>query len=197
MVEPLANGVHLFNLIRRHQFGSLAIFGAGTQGILMLALARLLGYRRIAVVDTNPARLEVARKFGAEMRLNPAETEAPAAICDWTGGLGADIGIDAAGVTAVRRALVHTVRKGCEVMLLGLHDNTSDLDFSLVVRKELRLQGSYAYTPADFQTSKRLIEDGDIDIQPWTRTRPLEEGQSAFDLLTTDPGDVLKIVLTP
>ena len=41
MVEPLANGIHLFNLIERHQFGTLAIYGAGTQGILMLALAQL------------------------------------------------------------------------------------------------------------------------------------------------------------
>ena len=51
MIEPLANGVRLFNQISRHQFGNLAVFGAGTQGSLIVSLARLLGYREIAVVD--------------------------------------------------------------------------------------------------------------------------------------------------
>src|SRR5207253_1624634 len=71
MIEPLANGVHLFTLIGKHNFGSLAIYGAGTQGILMLSLARLLGYRDIAVVDTNPARLRVAETLGTALTLDP------------------------------------------------------------------------------------------------------------------------------
>jgi 2-desacetyl-2-hydroxyethyl bacteriochlorophyllide A dehydrogenase len=197
MIEPLANGVHLFGLIRQHNFGSLAIYGAGTQGILMLALARLLGYREIAIVDTNPARLAVAEEFGADLRINPKETDPAKTIREWTGGRGVDVGIDAAGITSVRQNLVHATRKGGEIMILGLHDVMSDLDFSLIVRNELRVQGSYAFTPADFATSKRLIENGDISILPWTHTRPLEEGQAAFDLLTTNPGDTLKILLKP
>jgi len=197
LIEPLANGVHLFSLIEKHVFGTLAIYGAGTQGILMLALARLLGYRDIAVVDTNPARLTVAEKFGAARCLNPKDGDPAAAVLEWTGGRGVDIGIDAVGITAVRQNLIHVVRKGGEIMLLGLHDRMSDIDFSLVVRGEQRLQGSFAYTPADFQTSKRLLENGEVSIEPWTQMRPLEEGQAAFDLLVTDPGDTLKIVLKP
>jgi 2-desacetyl-2-hydroxyethyl bacteriochlorophyllide A dehydrogenase len=197
MVEPLANGVHLFSLIRKHNFGTLAIFGAGTQGILMLQLARLLGYRDIAIVDTNPARLAIAERFGAPLRLNPKDGSPVSAIRDWSGGRGADIGIDAVGSPATRQALIESVRKGGEIMLLGLHDRTSEVDFALVVRNELRLQGSFTYTPANFQTSKRLLENGDISIEPWTQTRPLEEGQAAFDLLASDPGDTLKVVLKP
>jgi 2-desacetyl-2-hydroxyethyl bacteriochlorophyllide A dehydrogenase len=197
MVEPLANGVHLFNLINRHCFGTLAIYGAGTQGILMLQLARLLGYREIVLVDTNEARLEVARKVGATLCLNPKEGSASAAIREWTNGRGVDIGIDAVGITATRADLVLATRKGGEIMLLGLHDVSSAVDFSLIVRNEQRLQGSFAYTAADFAVSKRLIEKGAISLLDYTRVRPLEEGQAAFDLLCSDPGDTLKIVLTP
>lgn len=197
MVEPLANGVHLFNLIRRHQFGTLAIYGAGTQGILMLALARLLGYREIAIVDTNAARLAVATQFGAKLILDARDGDPAAAIVEWTNGRGVDIGIDAVGVTAVRQSLVHSTRKGGEIMILGLHDSMSDLDFTLIVRNELRVQGSFAFTAQDFATSKRLIENQDVCILPWTVNRPLEEGQAAFDMLTTDPGDTLKVILRP
>ena len=197
MVEPLANGVHLFNLIQRHQFGTLAIYGAGTQGILMLALARLLGYREIAIVDTNAARLAVAERNGAKLVLNARETDPKAAIMEWTEGRGVDIGIDAAGVTSVRQSLVHATRKGGEIMILGLHDAMSDLDFTLIVRNELRVQGSFAFTAADFATSKHLIENGDVSILPYTVSRPLEEGQAAFEMLTTEPGDTLKVILQP
>lgn len=196
MVEPLANGVHLFNLIRRHQFGSLAIFGAGTQGILMLALARLHGYRNVIAVDTSAERLAIAQELGALHCLNPTDGDPVKSIVSLTRG-GADICIDAVGATAVRAAAIAATRKGGELMFLGLHDTVSALDINLVVRKQLKLQGSFAYTAADFQTSKRLVESGDVSIERWTETRPLEAGHAAFDQLTSRPGSTLKIVLRP
>lgn len=196
MIEPLANGVRLFRLISQHNFGTLALFGAGTQGCLMLALARLLGYRDIAIVDVNPQRLEVARQLGAKHLINARETDPATAIRAAFGGLGADITIDAHGDESVRRACVAATRKGGEILLLGLHEVQSAIDFTAVVRNELRLQGSFSYTPADFARSKRLIENRDVDLSAWTITRPLEEGQAAFDLLATDPGATMKIILT-
>ena len=57
--------------------------------------------------------------------------------------------------------------------------------------------GGRPYTRADFETSKRLLEEDQISIRPWTVARPLEEGQAAFDMLVSDPGDTLKIILNP
>ncbi len=196
MIEPLANGVHLFNLITRHSFGTLAVIGAGTQGGLMISLARLLGYREIAVVDINAQRLEVAGKLGAKYRINARETDATSAIRDLFGGVGADIVIDAHGAQAARETCVNAVKKGGEILLLGLHEAQSAINFATVVRNELRLQGSFAYTAADFARSKQLIEEADVDLSAWTEALPLEAGQAAFDKLTTDPGPTLKILLT-
>jgi len=197
MIEPLANGVHLFTLISANCPGTLAIFGAGTQGCLMLSLARMLGYRDIAVVDLNEARLEVASRLGARWTIDASKSDAVAAIRSLFEGDGADVVIDAHGNEAVRAACVAAARKGGEVMLLGLHTVNSSIDFAAVVRNELRLQGSYAFTAADFARSKALIESGDIDLSNWTETLPLEEGDAAFRRLTTDPGATMKIVLTP
>ncbi len=196
LIEPLANAIHLFGLIRRHNFGTLALFGAGTLGSLMLSLARLLGYREIAIVDVNPQRLEVARSLGAKYLINAKETEPSAAIRAAFDGLGADIVIEAHGTQATRAACVGAARKGGEIMLLGLHEVNSSLDFAAIVRNELRLQGSFTYSAADFAQAKALIENGDIDLSQWTETLPLEQGQAAFDKLTTDPGPTLKIMLT-
>lgn len=196
MIEPMANGVHLFNLISAHRFGTMAIFGAGTQGCLMLSLARLLGYRDIAVVDLNAARLEVASQLGARWLVDASKVDAAAEIINLFDGKGAEIVIDAHGNQPVRKACVAAARKGGEILLLGLHEVSSAIDFAAVVRNELRLQGSYAFTAADFARSKTLIESGDIDLSAWTEMLPLEEGDAAFHRLTTDPGSTMKIVLT-
>jgi 2-desacetyl-2-hydroxyethyl bacteriochlorophyllide A dehydrogenase len=196
MIEPLANGVHLFRLVSQHNFGTLALIGAGTQGCLLLALARLLGYREIAIVDVNPQRLDVAKRLGARYSINARETEVAPTIREAFGGAGADIVIDAHGSQQARETCVQAVKKGGEILLLGLHEVHSTLDFTAVVRNELRLQGSFAYTAPDFAQSLRLIENGDVDISEWTEAQPLEEGQAAFDKLTTDPGPTLKIMLT-
>ena len=197
MIEPLANGVHLFNLIGRHQFGTLAIFGAGTQGSLLVSLARMLGYRDIAIVDVNPQRLEVAQGLGAKYLINARDGDPVAAIKAAFGGNGADIVIDAHGSETARQSCVNACRKGGEILLLGLHETFSRVEFNLIVRNELRVQGSFAYTPRDFAQSKKLIENGDIDLAAWTEVLTFEQGQAAFDKLTSDPGATLKIALTP
>ncbi|HZT42131.1 MAG TPA: alcohol dehydrogenase catalytic domain-containing protein [Chthonomonadaceae bacterium] len=197
MIEPLANGVHLFSLIQKHNFGTLAIFGAGTQGCLMLCLARLLGYRDIAIVDINPRRLEVAQRLGAKITIDARQADPVTAVREGFDGAGVGIVIDAHGAQATRAACVGAAKKGAEILLLGLHEVQTALDFTAVVRNELRLQGSFAYTPADFAQAKKLIESGDVDLSSWTEARPLEEGQAAFDTLATDPGATMKILLKP
>lgn len=200
MIEPLANGVHLFRLISRHNFGSLVIVGAGTQGSLLLSLARMLGYRDIVMVDVNPARLEVSQTLGAKHLVNAKgmdSVQTAKAVRDALGGKGADIAIDAHGSQTSRTASVGSIRKGGEVLLLGLHEVESALDFTAIVRNEIRLQGSFTYTAEDFARAKSLIENGDIDLSSYTDVMPLESGQSAFDRLATDPGSTMKIVLTP
>ena len=197
MIEPLANGVRLFNHISRHSFGTLAIFGAGTQGSLLVSLARLLGYREIAIVDVNAQRLDVARGLGAKYLIDARSMDTVAVIRETFGGIGADIVIDAYGGERSRSEAVNACRKGGEILLLGLHDTNSSVNFNAIVRNELRLQGSFCYTPQEFARSKQLIENGDIDLSQWTEAMPLEQGQAAFDRLTTDPGSTMKIMLTP
>ena len=81
------------------------------------------------------------------------------------------------------------------VLLLGMGHERSEIDFVTSIRKEHRVAMSFAYTPADFERSLRLLTSGEIDLRPWTAELPLEEGQQAFDRMTKTPGDTLKMVL--
>ena len=81
------------------------------------------------------------------------------------------------------------------VVLLGMGQARSEIDFAASIRKEHRVVMSFAYTPADFARSLKLLTAGEIDLRPWTAELPLEEGQQAFDRMTKAPGDTLKMVL--
>jgi threonine dehydrogenase-like Zn-dependent dehydrogenase len=110
-------------------------------------------------------------------------------------GHGLDLVLDASGVGPARQAAFDLCRPGGLVVLLGMGQERSEIDFVTSIRKEHRVAMSFAYTPADFERALKLIAVGEIDLRPWTVELPLEEGQQAFDKMTKAPGDTLKMVL--
>jgi threonine dehydrogenase-like Zn-dependent dehydrogenase len=109
----------------------------------------------------------------------------------------ADLVIDAVGATATRRAALDLVRPGGAVVLLGLHEDESALPFHRVVRDQVALQGSFAYTDADFAAALELLTKGKVSLGELASTRPLEAGPEAFATLAAGPTAQLKTFLSP
>lgn len=196
MVEPLANSVHVMRLAGAGQLQTIVIVGGGTQGILALMLARHLGHRRVAVIETSAARRDLAASRGASLVIDPHQTDPAAAVREWAPG-GTDIAIEAVGLESTRQTAIACARKGGTVIMLGLHDQTSGLDFATLVRSEIKVLGSFAYTARDFSRSLQLLTDGDLDPSPWVRIRPLADGRRAFEDMLRRPDATLKTVLVP
>jgi threonine dehydrogenase-like Zn-dependent dehydrogenase len=194
IAEPLANIVHLFRIAAPTPFFRMGIVGGGTMGSLALLAAKRLGVREILVQDLSDARLAVAHKMGASAALNVSSEEGRAEARRIAGN-GFDLVLDASGVGAARQAAFDLCRPGGTVVLLGMGAEKSEIDFVTSIRKEHRVVMSFAYTPADFERSLALLTAGEIDLTPWTLEMALEQGQEAFDRITTNPGDTLKIVL--
>lgn len=192
--EPVANMVHLFRIAAPPHFCRLGIVGAGTMGSLALLMARRLGIREILVEDVDEVRLEAARQMGATLAVNPS-TEDGRADARRFAGHGLDMVLDASGAADARQTAFELCRPGGEVVLLGMADVRSELDFGTSIRKELRVTMSFGYTPVDFERSLRLLEDGEIDLTPWTAEMPLEDGQKAFDRMADSRDDTLKMIL--
>ena len=188
LTEPLANAVHILGMLPAEGAQRGAILGGGTLGALIFSVAQQWGLDIVAVVEPNPARAEALRTLGASNVIDPRVGSLPE---------GLDFVVDAVGRGVTREAAVRGVRKGGTVLLLGLDEGPTTLDFQDVVRREVRIQGSFAYTPEDFAMALAMLADGLVQLDAFTDVLPLEAGQAAFDRLASDPGDRLKILLTP
>lgn len=195
MAEPLANLMHLFRIASPPPFFRLAIVGAGTMGALALLVAQLIGASDILAVDVNGERLAVMKKMGVSNIVNVSD---PTALQNLRamGSADFDVVIDASGSAAARQTAFDLCRPGGQVVLLGMGDQRSEVDFVTSIRQEHRVVMSFAYTPVDFQRALSLIVEGKIDLGPWTETLPLEQGQHAFEKMTRAPGATLKMLLS-
>jgi threonine dehydrogenase-like Zn-dependent dehydrogenase len=194
LAEPLANIVHLFRIAAPKPFFRMGIVGGGTMGALALLTALRLGVREVLVQDVSEPRLAVVRSMGATVAVNAATEEGRSEARRFTGH-GLDLVLDASGSDAARQSAFDLCRPGGLVVLLGMAKQRSEVDFVTSIRKELRVAMSFAYTPVDFERSLSLLKGAQIDLTPWTVELPLEEGQKAFDIMTSTPGDTLKMLL--
>lgn len=194
IAEPLANIVHLFRIAAPQPFFRMGIVGGGTMGSLALMTALRLGVREVLVQDVSDVRLDVARRMGATLAVNVSTDEGRAEARRFAGH-GLDLVLDASGYAAARQSAFDICRPGGLVVLLGMSQERSEIDFVTSIRKEHRVVMSFAYTPVDFERSLALLKAGEIDLSPWTVEMPLEDGQKAFDRMTTAPGDTLKMLL--
>src|SRR3954453_8093488 len=170
---------------------NVVVFGLGGIGLNVIQGARMVGADKIIGVDINPAKQEMARKFGMTHFVNPTEVgndKVVQAIVDLTGG-GADFSFDCTGnVNVMRQALECCHRGWGESIIIGVAEAGKEIatrPFQLVTGRVWR--GS-AFGGARGRTDVPKIVDwymeGKINIDDLiTHIMPLDEINTAFDLM--------------
>jgi 2-desacetyl-2-hydroxyethyl bacteriochlorophyllide A dehydrogenase len=198
LVEPLACALRAVAHAQVTLGSRVLILGAGPIGLLALSSALRAGASVVAISDVNPARLDLARSWGATHMINPAQQDISAILREATGKLGCDSAIDAVGLPVTRRQAVEAVRPGGRAIFLGLHEDETALAGNLIVRSEITVQGSFCYSHANFTTALRLLQAGAIpDPSSWLTIRPLSEANASFAQLIDAPAETTKVVLRP
>lgn len=135
----------VFNTMRPPAGRSLAVFGVGGIGLSALMAARLSGCDPLIAVDVEPAKLALAREFGATHLIDARDTDPVTAIRDLTGGAGADYTVEAAGLTRTIEQAFEAVRRGGGLCVFAGHPAAGGrigLDpFELICGK--RIEGSW------------------------------------------------------
>ena len=195
LVEPLANAVHAMRIASNPVMHNVAIIGAGTIGLLCMQVARSMGAARILVSEPSAHRREVARKLGANQTVDSSREDLFAAGATFTYGCGFDVCIDAVGRATTRKQAVQLLAPVGTAVWIGLHERDAEINAMDVVTNEFRIQGSYAYTDADFRKAIQLLADGYIVTDGWVTEVPFTDGVEAFLELASGESGRVKVVL--
>ncbi len=197
--EPLGNAVYA-TLVEPVTARTVLIFGDGPTGLFAAGVARASGAAHVILVGVNEARMEIARKMGADVVLDARNDKVRETVLDLTNGVGTDVVLDMVGLQSVLDLGLALVRKGGRYSAFGLPDGRLSIDLNNgVIFKGLRLYGINGRLMYEtwLQVSQ-LLASGRLDIRPViTHVLPLAEYKKGFDLLAEIPIRAGKIVLTP
>jgi threonine dehydrogenase-like Zn-dependent dehydrogenase len=195
LTEPLACAVRAVAQTRANPEEPLLILGAGPIGLCCLVAARAAGFNRIAISDIAPGRLALARRWGAEQAFDARTDDVVAAAQRFAPG-GVPAVIDAVGTSGTRAQALRAAMPGGRIVFIGLHAEESPLEANYLVRNEIEIAGTFAYTPREFARALELLASG--ALQPsddWLEERPLAAGPDSFEELIAGRAAAAKIVL--
>ena len=196
LVEPLSVAIHAVKKAGLQLGHSVAIFGSGAIGLLVLMLSRLAGAGEVFVADVQQHRLKKAKQLGAHQVLDNSRGDAVEKILEKTSGLGVDRSFEAVGLEGTLVQTLKATRKGGTSILVGIfEDQEVKIPANIFVQREITLMGSQGYC-RDFQTALKMLEGGRIRLKDIvTHKLPLTSLQKAFDLLTEPGNRAIKVVL--
>lgn len=182
LIEPLATPVHAVRLAGPDLTGkTVAILGAGTIGLLTLAVARRCGAQRIAMSDVSEVKRRLARRLGADSVHDAASPDMVSAIRDDL-GTSADIVFDCVSVQATVDQAVELATKGGTVVVVGVPPAPVTVALPTIQDLQIRLQGSATYTRHDFGEAMDMLRAGLVRPEDFVTARyPLTKVAEAFD----------------
>ncbi len=196
-MEPLGNAVQTA-LAGPVAAQSIAVTGAGPIGLMCIPLLKMCGAQKIIVTEVNAYRLNLARKLGADIAINPAEEDPVAIAKEATGGLGVDGVLEMSGAPAAIDQGVKMLRPGGRMSALGVPSKRGvTLDFGDdIVFPAITIEGIAGRKMWEtwYQTDG-LLKAG-LDISPiLTHEMPMEDFERGMELMAS--GDCGKVVLIP
>jgi alcohol dehydrogenase len=176
---------------------TLAVVGAGPIGLATIMTAKLFTPGRIVAIDLAARRLQSALDFGADVAVNNGTEDAVARVMELTGGLGADVAVEAVGVPETFELCAELIRPGGRLANVGVHGHPATLHLERLWIRDVLITTGLVDTST---TPKllRLIADGRLDPTAFATHRfELGEAMEAYDIFADAAStNALKVVLS-
>jgi L-iditol 2-dehydrogenase len=200
LAEPLGCCMNAHSRLRVGLKDTVAVIGAGPIGVMHALLARQQGAQKVIILDNNPARVEMARRFDFDhFIVSQNDGRHIEEVVKCTQGQGADVVIVAVSSAAAQAdALQMAAKAGRVNFFAGLPKSNplAPLDVNQIHYKELEISGSYSEKKSDFQAAFALLQSGRFPADKIiTHTLPLSEITRAFTLM--ESGEALKVCIDP
>jgi alcohol dehydrogenase/L-iditol 2-dehydrogenase len=173
------------------------IIGPGPIGLMALQVARLFSPAHVVMVGLarDEARLDLAQQLGADQIVVADHADPIQAVRSLGDGMGADLVIDAVGVSETLRQSLEMVRPNGQITKIGW--GRAPVGFSLdpLIAKAATLQGSFSHTWPTWERVLELIALGRIDARSISQTFTLQDWRTGFERM--DSLAIAKAVLLP
>jgi threonine 3-dehydrogenase len=193
--DPLGNAVHTV-MAAGVSVKSVVITGVGSIGLMAIPVARAAGASSVYAIDVNPAKLDLAKRLGADETFLATQEGLVDEIKGRTGGDGVDVLLEMSGSGIAIDNGLQMVRNGGTAALLGIpSDNVSINLAERIIFKGLTVLGINGRRMFEtwYQT-QALVKSGRVDLRPIiTHVLPWTDYDRAFELMRS--GEAAKIVL--
>lgn len=191
---------HAFELAGAIQGDTVLVQGPGPLGIYGVAFAKSMGASKVIVIGGSKNRLEMCRKFGADIILNRRDTppeDRTDVIMDITGGLGVDLVIEAAGDPGAVKEGISLARTGAKYLSAGFGVPVGPMEFDCyhdLVRKNLHLQGVWVSDTKHMVMAVNLLKSiGGTAKEMISHRFPLDQANEALNAAKSK--DAVKVIL--
>lgn len=192
--DPLGNATHTalsFDVLGE----DVLITGAGPIGCMATAIVNYAGARHVVVTDLNPYRLELARKMGASVAIDPRERSLKDVCSELDMKEGFDVGLEMSGSAAALSDMVAAMCHGGKIAMLGIPDANTTVDWSTVVFNMITIKGIYGREMYETWYKMQVMIQGGLDISPIiTHRYNYVEFEEAFEVMRS--GESGKVLLS-
>jgi 2-desacetyl-2-hydroxyethyl bacteriochlorophyllide A dehydrogenase len=170
-----ATALHALRKGRLNGGETLAVIGVGGLGLSAVQLGRALGAREVYAVDTQPAKRELAARYGARP-VDPAQGDPADQIRRMTGGRGVDVALELIGLPLTMRQALRSIAPMGRAVVVGLCDRPLEIDtYRELLGPEAELIGSNDHLLHELPLLLEYARRGILDLsQVVSRTVPLE-----------------------
>ena len=196
LIEPFSCSLHGVEQGHIQVDDVVVLAGAGTLGLGMIGPIRRRNPKKLIVLDMNDHRLEMAKRFGADVVLNPGKVNAIQEVLALTGGYGCDVYLEVTGHPSSVGQGLEMICKGGRFVEFSVMSGTSTVDWSIIGdAKEITIYGSQLSPYCYERTIEGIVSGATPTEGVVSHVFPLEKWEEAFTVAESGAG--VKVILKP
>jgi threonine dehydrogenase-like Zn-dependent dehydrogenase len=214
LTEPLAVGIHAVAKANIRGDEVPLVIGCGPVGLAVIAALKIKGLHPIVAADYSPARRALAEKLGADIVVDPAQTQPYATWAEHAAmtpeqkaarpplqamlpALKPALIFECVGIPGLLQQVFEGAPRDARIVVVGVCMETDRSEPMLGIMKELNVQYVIAYTPEEFAYSLRLIAEGKVDAASLVTASVGIDGVAQAFADLANPERHTKIIIEP
>lgn len=197
LIEPVGCCLRALSKCHIQTGDTMAVVGVGSAGVIHIMLSKFFGVSKVIAVDLVEYRLDMAKKFGADITVNAEEENVVEAVRSATDGRGADIAVVTAPSIKAYSDAVKLIRRGGTLCVFASTrpDQFIKISPKTLFFSEMKIVSSYSTSHIETRRALELIKSGKIKVgELITHRFPLSRIGEAFRM-ATEGKECLKIVI--